>query len=99
MPQEKFQAFIDPSNAIAQILLAHFIAMLVLYAPIKSQEWAGRNMGVPNRRTVFRLDQIWNNMPKNMRHYLEWPMIATGSVPGVPSCLERNAGYDFYGTL
>ena len=84
-----FQAFIDPSNAVAQILLAHFVAMLVLFAPIKSQEWSGRNMGRPNRGTVFRLDGIWNNVPKDMRRYLQWPMLATGAIPGVPSYVER----------
>ena len=50
-------------------------------------------MGYPNRGTVFRLDGIWNNVPSNMRQYLKWPMMATGSIPGVPSYVERACGY------
>lgn len=92
---ENFQAFVAPSNTVAQILLAHFVAMLVLFAPIKSQEWSGRNMGRPNRVTVFRLDGIWNNVPKNMRQYLLWPMLATGSIPGELSYIERAYGWGF----
>jgi hypothetical protein len=88
-----FQAFVDPSNTVAQILLAHFVALQVLFAPIKSQEWSGRNMGRPNRGTVFRLDGIWNNVPKSMRRYLQWPMLATGAIPGVPSYVERARGW------
>lgn len=88
LPHASFQAFIQPSNAIAQILLAHYVALLGLMAPIKSREWVGRNMGSPNRDTVFRLDGIWNNVPECMRGYLGWPMKATGSIPGVPAYLK-----------
>ena len=59
------------------------MALLVLMAPIKSREWAGRNMGTPNRYTVFKLDTIWNNVPEEMRGFLYWPMKATGSIPGI----------------
>ena len=45
-------------------------------------------MGSPNRNTVFRLDSIWNNVPECMRGYLQWPMKATGSIPGVPAYLK-----------
>ncbi|KAE9363276.1 hypothetical protein N431DRAFT_550919 [Stipitochalara longipes BDJ] len=79
----EFQAFIHPSNAIAQIILAHYVALLALMAPIKSREWAGRNMGTPNRHTVFKLDGIWNNVPEEMKGFLYWPMKATGSIPGI----------------
>lgn len=57
-------------------------------APIKSREWAGRNMGTVKRHTVFKLDGIWNNVPDDMRDYLYWPMKATGSIQGIASYLK-----------
>jgi hypothetical protein len=88
LPHAEFQAFIDPSNTLAQILLAHYVALLVLMAPIKSQEWSGTSMGTVKRNTVFKLDSIWNNVPEDMRGYLYWPMKATGSIPGIPPYLK-----------
>jgi hypothetical protein len=88
IPHAEFQAFIQPSNAVAQILLAHYVALVTLMAPIKARERAGRNMGSPNRHSLFRLDGIWNNVPEEMRGYLYWPMKATGSIPGFKPYLE-----------
>jgi hypothetical protein len=81
MSHSDFQLFTSPTNAVAQILLAHFVAILVLMAPIKSCEWAGRYIGVPNQKiAVYRLESIHHNVPVEMRKFLEWPMRATGLV-------------------
>jgi hypothetical protein len=66
-----------------QILLAHWAAILVLIYPIKACEWYGRDMGIPNRRTVFKIDSIYKTVPVSLRRYLEWPLYATGSTLGV----------------
>ena len=74
MSHDDFQLLSDPGNPFAQILLAHFVAVQILMLPIKSREWMGRDMGKPNRRTVFRMDRLYNNVPVKMRKYLEWPI-------------------------
>jgi hypothetical protein len=79
LPQSEFEAVIDTSNPVMQILLAHWAAVLVLIYPIKACEWKGRDMGIPNRGTVFQLDSIYNNVPPRLRQYLKWPLRATGS--------------------
>ena len=77
LPDQEFRTLIDSSNAITQILLAHFAAALLLVYPIKSREWSGRVMGY--RRTVFRIQRIYDNVPSFMQGYLTWPMSATVS--------------------
>jgi hypothetical protein len=55
LPQPEFETIIDTTNPVMQILLAHWAAVLLLIYPIKACEWYGRDMGIPNRRTVFKL--------------------------------------------
>lgn len=89
LPCASFQEFISPSNTTAQILLTHYIALLVLMAPINSCEWAGRNLGRFNRDTVFKLNSILEHVLEDMRQYLQWPAVATGSIPGILAYLKR----------
>jgi hypothetical protein len=88
LPHTEFQAFINPTNTFAQILLAHYVALVTLMAPIKSREWEGRNIGTIRRYILFKLDGIWNNVPGDMRGYIYWPMKASGSIPGIPPYLK-----------
>lgn len=62
-----------------QILLAHFIAVLVMIYPIKAMEWDGRDLGKPNRITLFRLDGIIANVPVSMHELLRWPRTIAAS--------------------
>jgi hypothetical protein len=61
-------------------------------APIKACEWVGRKMAAFNRKTIFFVKPIVGNIPSDLREYLEWPLRATGSIPGVPSYIERAFG-------
>ena len=75
--EPEFQMLIDPMRPIMQVLLAHYVAVLILIYPIKAMEWDGRNMGKPNRATVFRLDSMLRNIPGKMHRLLDWPLKVT----------------------
>lgn len=70
---EEFQAFIDPHNAVAQILLAHFIAVQAILTPILYLERVGFQ-GVDAPTAVLSwVEGIYRNVPMHLRHHVEWP--------------------------
>jgi hypothetical protein len=72
LPEPEFRELIDSSKPVMQVLLGHFAAVLHLIYPIKAREWKDRNLGTPNRNVVFRLDNIYQNLPPSMWSYLDW---------------------------
>lgn len=58
--------------------------------PIRACEWADRKMAAPNRKTVFFISSIYDNVTPEMRKYLRWPLQATGYTPDVTGYLERS---------
>jgi hypothetical protein len=98
LPHDSFRAFTEPSNVPAQLLLAHFVAILVLILPLKSVEWKGRDTGIPvGRKTVFGLEGMRGNVRRygggKMEGLMEWCLEATGSVEGKVGLVERMRGY------
>lgn len=70
---DEFQAFIDPSNAIAQILQAHFIAIQVILTPILYPKAVGfEGLDVPTA-TMGSIEVMYRNLPNHLRHHVEWP--------------------------
>ena len=70
---DEFQAFIDPNNSVAQILLAHFIAIQAILTPILYLERVGFN-GVDAPTAVLGwIEGIYWNVPHALRHHVEWP--------------------------
>jgi hypothetical protein len=70
---EEFQAFIDPCNSVAQILLAHFIAIQAILTPILYLERVGFQ-GVDAPTAVLGwIEGICRNVPQHLRHYVDWP--------------------------
>jgi hypothetical protein len=70
---DEFQAFIDPNNSVAQILLAHFIAIQAILTPILYLERVGFE-GVHAPTAVLGwVDGIYWNIPCHLRHHVEWP--------------------------
>ncbi|CAO2658736.1 Nn.00g064590.m01.CDS01 [Neocucurbitaria sp. VM-36] len=70
---DEFQAFIDPNNSVAQILLAHFIAIQAILTPILYLERVGFQ-GVDAPTAVLSwIDGIYRNVPPHLRHHVEWP--------------------------
>ncbi|KAF2834002.1 hypothetical protein CC86DRAFT_339730 [Ophiobolus disseminans] len=70
---DEFQAFIDPNNAVAQILLGHFIAVQAILTPILYLERVGFQ-GVDAPTCVLSwIEGIYRNVPPHLRHHVEWP--------------------------
>lgn len=70
---DEFQAFIDPRNTVAQILLAHFIAVQAILTPILYLERVGFQ-GVDAPTAVLGwIEGIYRNVPHYLRHHVEWP--------------------------
>lgn len=70
---DEFQAFIDPRNAVAQILLAHFIAVQAILTPILYLERVGFQ-GVDAPTCVLGwIEGIGRNLEGGWREYVEWP--------------------------
>jgi hypothetical protein len=69
---EEFQSFIDPNNNVAQILLAHFIAIQAVLTPILTLERVGFQ-GVHAPTAVLGwVEGIYRNVPISLRHHVEW---------------------------
>ncbi|EUC33642.1 hypothetical protein COCCADRAFT_95536 [Bipolaris zeicola 26-R-13] len=70
---EQFQAFIDPNNNVAQILLAHFIAIQAILTPILYLERVGfQGVNAPTA-VLSWIEGIYWNVTHHLRHYVEWP--------------------------
>jgi hypothetical protein len=70
---DEFQAFIEPENAVAQILLAHFIALQAILTPILYLERVGFE-GVDAPTCVLGwIEGIYGNVPVHLREYVAWP--------------------------
>lgn len=69
---DEFQSFIDPNNNVAQILLAHFIAIQAVLTPILTLERVGFQ-GVHAPTAVLGwIEWIYRNVPSSLRHHVEW---------------------------
>ncbi|KAF2740861.1 hypothetical protein EJ04DRAFT_558826 [Polyplosphaeria fusca] len=69
---DEFQSFIDPNNSVAQILLAHFIAIQAILTPILVLERVGFQ-GVDAPTAILGwIEGIYKNVPSNLRHHVEW---------------------------
>ncbi|ORY12225.1 hypothetical protein BCR34DRAFT_305270 [Clohesyomyces aquaticus] len=69
---DEFQSFIDPNNSVAQILLAHFIAIQAILTPILVMERVGFQ-GVDAPTSVLGwIEGIYKNVPPHLRAYVQW---------------------------
>jgi hypothetical protein len=70
---DEFQAFIDPNNSVAQVLLAHFIAIQAILTPVLYLERVGFQ-GVDAPTCVLSwIEGVWRNVPLELRRYVQWP--------------------------
>ncbi len=70
---DEFQAFIDPNNSVAQILLAHFIAIQAILTPILYLERVGfQGIDAPTAILDW-IEGIYHSLPPHLRHHVEWP--------------------------
>lgn len=89
---EEFQAFVDPSNSVAQILQAHFIAVQAILTPILYLERVGFE-GVNAPTAVMSwIEGIYRNVPHHLRHHVEWPR-QVSRYPFMRFLGQRNESY------
>jgi hypothetical protein len=70
---DEFQAFVDPNNSVAQIMLAHFIAVQAILTPILWLERVGFQ-GVDAPTCVLGwIEGVYRNLPGQLRGHVEWP--------------------------
>ncbi|KAF2018147.1 hypothetical protein BU24DRAFT_165813 [Aaosphaeria arxii CBS 175.79] len=70
---DEFQSFIDPNNNVAQILLAHFIAIQATLTPILVLERVGfQGIDAPTK-VLGWIECIYKNVPSSLRTHVEWP--------------------------
>lgn len=73
MDNQQFQIFSNPCNDISRLLLAHFVTVEVVLAPILGREWQGRLVLTPMEGIFDWLDMIYSQVAPEMRSYLDWP--------------------------
>ena len=74
---EEFTTFIDPMNTVAQILLAHFIALQAVLTPILILERVGFQ-GIEAPSSVLGwVEGTYRNVAPALRHLIEWPRQVT----------------------
>jgi len=83
MTNEEFVLFIDPSNTVTQLLLAYFIAIQLVVAPLAHHEWPD-NMNNARAEVTTGLiewvEKIFESVPADLLIYLMWPMDIVNSV-------------------
>ena len=101
---EEFAAFVDPNNVVIQMLLAYFIAIQAVMAPLAQYEWPERADQVRPEillGIVDWLDKIVEKMPEHMQPYLRWPAAIAccvraeivGLSPDTPKVLRLESRY------
>ncbi|KAF1921981.1 hypothetical protein BDU57DRAFT_511092 [Ampelomyces quisqualis] len=70
---DDFQAFIHADNAVAQILLAHFIAIQALLTPILYLERVGFHGVDAPTRVLAWIEGVYVNVPGRLRRHVQWP--------------------------
>ncbi|OCK85355.1 hypothetical protein K432DRAFT_413347 [Lepidopterella palustris CBS 459.81] len=76
---EQFQSFIDPGNNVAQVMLAHFIAVQAVLTPILMFERLGfQGVNAPSAMISW-VDIIYKNVSSSFRPYLEWCRLVSRS--------------------
>ena len=73
MSNQQFQMFISPSNDVSRILLAFFVTVEIVLAPILGREWQGRVITTPMEGILDWLDEINDGVSPGMRSLLSWP--------------------------
>ncbi|KAI9803879.1 MAG: hypothetical protein M1825_001759 [Sarcosagium campestre] len=80
MSNEDFEHFSNPENHVCQILLAHFLAIQSILAPLTNLELEGRGRQAPAKARVPWVDRIAQMTPQSQRVYLTWPLEVANAV-------------------
>lgn len=79
MTNAEFASFVSPTNYLARVLLAHFVAIQQILVPILVYERANFSGVDAPTHFVDWLYTIENSLPQHggWRQYIEWPMTMT----------------------
>lgn len=89
---DEFQSFVDPNNSVAQVLLAHFIALQVVLTPILMLERVGFQ-GIDAPTSVLGwVEGIYRNVAPELSHFMEWPRLVA-QYPGMGFYGQSASGY------
>lgn len=71
MDNEDLKHFISPENLVSQVLLAYFLALQFIMAPILDREYGQRSRVTPIRYHVIWIDSVLDLLPDTMRDLKE----------------------------
>lgn len=80
---EDFNHFINPSNTVAQILLAYFIATELIMVPLTINEWPDRTGYAPSRvlmSVVAWSHDIASRISDELQYHLDWSKSVVATV-------------------
>jgi len=76
MSHEDFLRFVHPDNMISQLLMAYFICLQFVMAPLMKHEWLERASQIkPGQVTgmIEWVENVFATLPPEMQVYLQWP--------------------------
>lgn len=76
IPHSQFSWFVDPTNVVAQLLLAHFIAIQLIMIPLTERDWP-RRVDRHARGILGPVDwaeKIYDRCPDAFKGYMDWAM-------------------------
>ena len=74
MEPQMFQEFISPENSVARLLIAHFLAIQMVIAPIVDREYNERSRSMPARGHMDWISSLCNDCPGHLKKYMQWPI-------------------------
>ena len=80
MDAETFNDFIERDNVVGRLLIAHFLAIQIVFNPIIDREWAGRQRSTPVRTSLEWIRSVSDLLPPDKKSLAEWPRAIADSV-------------------
>ncbi|TAQ85816.1 hypothetical protein B7494_g5864 [Chlorociboria aeruginascens] len=78
LPSAIFNTFLSPTNIVARLLIAHFLALEIIISPILDREWSQRNMDMPARTHLDWIPRIYGELAEAgrlARNVIKWVWI------------------------
>ncbi|TVY81757.1 Sterol uptake control protein [Lachnellula suecica] len=79
MDKPDFEAFLGSANTFARILIAHFLAIELMMAPILEREICMKGRTKTIRHNLSWIDKSFHLVPDRMKYLIEWPKSVSDS--------------------
>ncbi|PVH81305.1 hypothetical protein DL98DRAFT_624687 [Cadophora sp. DSE1049] len=80
LESQPFRDLIDPKNLGGRVLIAHFLAIQIVGAPIIDREWSGRIKSTPVRYHSDWIYSVCGMLPGDKKKFNDWPRAVADSV-------------------